>query len=73
MGFFAFNEGKLVVSPVVWMYPSIVVPLTIAVFGAWLAWIKFRPVKFKEKREHLYSVLEQEDSVAERNQTSGTV
>jgi hypothetical protein len=44
MGFFAFDDaGALRVSDVVWIYPAIVVPLTVTVFAIWLAWLKLRP------------------------------
>lgn len=73
MGFFAFNEGQLAVSPAFWMYPSIVLPLTIAVFAAWLAWMKFRPVKFKEKKDELYDELKRKNNTMRQNQLAGTL
>ena len=54
MGFFVFDDaGALSVSHVVWMYPAIVIPLTITVFATWLAWIKFRPDNMKEVKKAL--------------------
>lgn len=54
MGFFAFDDaGTLRVSRVVWIYPTIVIPLTITVFSTWVAWMKFRPNKLVELNKQL--------------------
>jgi hypothetical protein len=60
MGFFVFdNAGALSVSRVVWMYPAIVIPLTITVFATWLAWIKLRPNNMEEFKKALDEKLKQ--------------
>lgn len=54
MGFFAFDEaGTLSISGNVWLYPAIVLPLTMLVFGTWLSWIKVRPNKVEEEVKKL--------------------
>ena len=70
MGFFVFDDaGALNVSHVVWMYPAIVVPLTITVFAIWLAWIKFRPDSMKEVKKALNEKFEQNQrKIAEQGQ-----
>jgi hypothetical protein len=58
MGFFAFDDvGAITVSNVVWIYPAIVVPLTITVFVIWLAWIKLRPNTVGRTNEILNKLL----------------
>lgn len=54
MGFFVFaDDGTLNTSNNVWIYPAVVVPLTLSVFAIWLTWIKFRPNKIQREIEGL--------------------
>ena len=63
MGFFAFDEvGALRVSRVTWIYPAIVIPLTVTVFVTWAAWLKLRPNKIGLANKRLDEMLEQHRS-----------
>ena len=68
MGFFAFDDlGNLRTSKETWIYPSIVLPLTVTVFVTWAAWLKLRPNKIGLANERLDKMLEQ--SMSEANQS----
>jgi hypothetical protein len=54
MGFFIFDDvGRLTTSKTVWIYPAVVIPLTVTTFVIWLAWIKLRPNKVQDEVQKL--------------------
>lgn len=64
MGFFVFDEddGSLKSSADTWIYPAVVVPLTISVFVIWLAWIKLRPNKVQREIKELGLSIKRRDT-----------
>lgn len=68
MGFFIFDEvGGLLISRKAWLYPAIVLPLTMMVFAIWLLWIKFRLKKADQGMAKQTVKDQQEHSMEEGN------
>jgi hypothetical protein len=58
--FFAYDSsGRLSVSSQWWILPTSTVPLTIVVFGVWLAWQRARVRRAKRKQEDAVAELPQ--------------
>jgi hypothetical protein len=65
MGFFVFDEdnGSLKSSADTWIYPAVVVPLTISVFAIWFAWVKLRPNRVQKEIQELGLSIKRRDTV----------
>lgn len=70
MGFFAFNdEGVLKISHKLWIYPAIVLPLTVTVFVVWYTWTRLRPNAIQKRAEMLGLGVEERPGLGTVTQT----
>ena len=52
MGFFHFDQGQIVVSQQVWIYPACTLPLTFVVLGVSYAWIIWTGRKVEKSADY---------------------